>query len=455
MSSFQSIDPSNGQTISSFKFAGDKEIDLALLSAEKTYLSFKNFSFHERAELLQKVADELEKNALTYAEIMAKEMGKPISEGEAEVKKCAWVCRYYADNASSFLADEKRETDANLSLVRKDPLGAILAIMPWNFPFWQVFRVAAPTIMAGNVIILKHAMNTPQCALSIEQIFNQSGGNGVLQSLFARHEDVEKIISHKVIKGVTLTGSNQAGIAVAQIAARHLKPYVLELGGSDPFIVFSDADIEDASAAGIKSRCSNSGQSCIAAKRFIIHDQIFDEFLDKFSEKMKNLVVGSPLDKNTSVGPLANKAQQSRLHEQVLDAKEKGAKILCGGELPKGPGCFYPPTIITQINPRMRIWSEEVFGPVATFIPFSDEQEAISLANDTPYGLGASVWTKDQNRMNKLPSELDCGMVFINEIVKSDPRLPFGGIKESGHGRELGQEGIISFVNVKTIWINS
>lgn len=449
--SFLSIDPSTEQVISTFSYANKKAIDVALNEAQETFLANKQLPMGQRADFLRAIAQDLEQNALEYASVMAQEMGKPINQGEQEIKKCAWVCRFYAEKGQEFLAEDIRPSDAKLSKVQHDPLGLILAIMPWNFPFWQVFRVAAPNIMAGNAIILKHAIATPQCALAIEKLF-RNHARSLLRSLFLTHEDVPQVIADLRVKGVTLTGSNKAGIEVAQLAGRYLKPCVLELGGSDPFIVFPDADLENATTVGVTARCLNNGQSCVAAKRFIIHKDISKDFEDIFVKKMNTQIIGNPLDRNVNIGPLVTKAQLLKLHEQVVDAKNKGAKILCGGEIKPGSGFFYSPTVITNVTRDMQVWREETFGPLAALRQFSTDDEALLMANDTSFGLGASIWTNDQKRIERFSRDLESGMVFINDMVKSDPRFPFGGIKESGLGRELGSEGIKSFINIKTIW---
>lgn len=424
-----------------------KQSALAFKLWRKTALS-------HRVLLLKSLALKLEQKADTFARLMAEEMGKPVSEGRAEIKKCAFNCNYFAEQGPQMLADEKRESDAQSSFVRHEPLGPILAIMPWNFPFWQVFRMAAPALIAGNSIILKHSESTRRCAAAIAELFREVNAPlGLLQVIDATHEQIPQIIGDKRIRAVTLTGSNRAGEIVGELAGRFVKKIVLELGGSDPFIVFDDVDTKDVAQKAALARCQNSGQSCIAAKRFIIQANIFDEFLAYFVEAMQNLVAGDPLSEKTQVGPLANKNQQALLEAQVNDAKAKGAKVWCGGSTTSGPPYYYPPTVLSDITNDMRVYHEEVFGPVACVYAFEQADEAVRLANDTSFGLASSIWTKDESRALALVDDLEQGLVFINAIPRSDPRLPFGGVKASGHGRELGREGLMEFVNQKTVWL--
>ena len=392
------------------------------------------------------------KNIETYARTITLEMGKPISESRGEIKKCAWVCDYYAENAEKFLANEVIKTDASESYVSNEPIGCVLAIMPWNFPFWQVFRFAAPSLMAGNVGLLKHAPNVFRSALNIEDIFKEAGcPDGVFQNLIIHHKKVEAIIENKVVKAVTLTGSERAGTSVAAIAGKNIKKTVLELGGSNAFIVLEDADIDKAVEIGVKARMLNTGQSCIAAKRFIILDKVYDEFISKFIKSVQELKSGDPLDEITKVGPLARKDLAEQLHKQVQESIKKGAEILLGGNL---KGSFYEPTVLTNIKPDMPVFSEETFGPVAPFIRVKDIDEAFQIAEQTKFGLGITLCTRNIEKAKKYISNVSDGAFFINELVKSDPRLPFGGTKFSGYGRELSKDGILEFVNRKTVYIN-
>lgn len=440
--SYQTIDPSSGKLIQRFNELDRATISAKLQEAHEAFMVWKNWSYDERAVIFRRIAEDLTKKGSDYAKIMQREMGKPLPEGEAEIKKCALVCQYYADNAAIFLAPKEQITESLRSYVRYDPLGIIFAIMPWNFPFWQVFRVAAPSLMAGNVIVLKHAANTPQCALAIEKIFVAAGcPKGALISLFIPHEDIESIIADRRINGVTFTGGNAAGARVAESAGRHIKPCVMELGGSDPFIVFEDSDCTRAAEVGAASRLLNSGQSCINAKRFLINTNILEVFKNNFINAMRS----------HHIGPMATHTQRERVHELVVDALNKGAQALCGAAIPDGPGFFYPPTVLANLNDSMRMWHEEVFGPVASLIPFTTDDEALTLANTTKFGLAAAVWTRDAKRIDRFCRDLECGTVVVNDLVKSDPRLPFGGVKDSGFGRELGEEGLRSFVNIKTI----
>jgi succinate-semialdehyde dehydrogenase/glutarate-semialdehyde dehydrogenase len=403
---------------------------------------------------MQNAANLLEENAETYAKIMTLEMGKPITAAIAEVKKSASVCRFYAENAAQFLVDVPAESDASNSFIAYEPLGAILAVMPWNFPFWQVFRFAAPALMAGNVGLLKHASNVPQCALAIGEIFQKAGfPEGVFQTLLVGSNKVAQIITDDRVKAGTLTGSEPAGASLASLAGQNIKKTVLELGGSDPFIVLETADINAAVEAAVTARMLNNGQSCIAAKRFILISSIADEFESRMAEKFADLKIGDPMLPDTEVGPLATPDILTELHQQVQICVEAGAKVLTGGQLLEQPGNFYPPTILTQIPEGTPAYSEEFFGPVALIFRVNSLDEAITLANSTIFGLGASGWTTNRAEQERLIRELEAGAVFINGLVKSDPRLPFGGIKRSGYGRELSSQGIHEFVNIKTVWI--
>lgn len=424
---------------------------------ENSFQAFKKWKKTDpeiRAKLLLSLAQLLKQNKDKFAKLMAQEMGKPISEGRAEIEKCAWACTYFGQEGPRMLKDSSRESDLKTTFIRHEALGPILAIMPWNYPFWQVFRMAAPVIMAGNAILLKHSETTPACAQAIADLFIQAGAlDNLLQKLEATHEQIPDIISNNRIRGVTLTGSTRAGQIVAKLAGKYLKKIVLELGGSDPFIILKDAPLEKVALLAAQARCQNGGQSCIAAKRFIIHSLVFDKFLDYFVSAMNSLVVGDPLLESTQIGPMANKKQQLLIDAQVNDARLKGAKILCGGVLGPGSGFYYPPTVITQISSSMRVHDEEVFGPVACVYSYSNIDEALDIANATPFGLASSIWSADEAYAKSLVDDLEFGSVFINAIPRSDPRLPFGGVKNSGFGRELGQTGLFEFVNQKVISI--
>jgi succinate-semialdehyde dehydrogenase/glutarate-semialdehyde dehydrogenase len=385
---------------------------------------------------------------------MALEMGKPLAQGVAEAEKCAWVCDYYADQAAAMLADQPRQTDAARSYVRFEAIGPVLAIMPWNFPFWQVFRFAAPALAAGNAGLLKHAPNVSRCALEIEQVFRDAGlPDGLFRSVFLSNEAAAGVIADPRVRAVTLTGSDRAGSQVAEGAGRHLKKTVLELGGSDPFIVLEDADLARAAQIAAEARLQNSGQSCIAAKRFIVVEPIARDFLERFTAAMGARRVGDPLDPAISIGPQARLDLRENLHRQVRESVQRGAQVVLGGQLPEGPGAFYPPTVLTAVQPGMPAFDEETFGPVAAVVRAKDEADAIRIANASQYGLGASVWTADRARGERVAREIEAGSVFVNGLVKSDPRLPFGGVKRSGFGRELSEYGLREFVNIKTVWV--
>ncbi|HXI03494.1 MAG TPA: NAD-dependent succinate-semialdehyde dehydrogenase, partial [Candidatus Saccharimonadales bacterium] len=396
----------------------------------------------------------LEERSGEHAALMALEMGKPLAEGAAESRKCAAGCRYFAANAEAFLRPDPRECDGASAEVRHEPLGPILAIMPWNFPFWQFFRFAAPALMAGNVAILKHAPCTPRCALAIERLLLEAGfPQGVVRNLFLTDDQAARLIADDRLAGVTLTGSTRAASQVARSAGRSLKTMVMELGGSDPFIVLEDAEIDAAVATGVAARCQNGGQSCIAAKRFIVHRSLHDRFLEGLVAGMRSLKMGDPTDPEVRIGPLARRDLRDRLAEQVDRSVACGARVLCGGEVPAGKGWFYPPTVLTNVPEEAPACDEEIFGPVAPVFPFDTDEEALRLANATRYGLGASLWTRSRERAERMVPELEAGAVFINGMVRSDPRLPFGGVKRSGFGRELSREGLLEFVNVKTVWM--
>jgi len=450
-----SINPANGKKLKEFAAFTEKEIEERLKRAEEAFAHHRREPFAKRGQLMLAVASLLEQEKKELAQTITLEMGKLLGGAIGEVEKCARGCRFYAENAERFLEDEPVQTDAARSFVRYEPLGAVLAIMPWNFPFWQVFRFAVPALMAGNVGLLKHAANVPQCALAIENIFCRAGfDEGVFQTLLIEVEQVEKVIVDPRVKAVTLTGSERAGSAVASTAAREIKKAVLELGGSDAFIVMPSADFESALTIGIKARTINSGQSCIAAKRFFIADKVYDDFLRQFVERMRALKIGDPLDETTEIGPLATEQILNGVHDQVQKSIAAGAKLLTGGNRIHGPGFFYEPTVLVNVPRKSPAYREEVFGPVASIFRVRDVADAIEIANDSPFGLGASAWTGDPTEKELFASELDAGVVFINGMVASDPRLPFGGVKRSGFGRELGAAGIREFTNIKTIWIS-
>jgi succinate-semialdehyde dehydrogenase/glutarate-semialdehyde dehydrogenase len=450
-----SINPATGERLKEISAHGPAEIEKRLARAEQAFSRHRRESFVKRAQLMVAAGAVLEQEKEKFARIITSEMGKTLRAAVEEVEKCARGCQYYAENAERFLEDEPAQTQAARSFVRYQPLGPVLAVMPWNFPFWQVFRFAAPALMAGNVGLLKHAGNVPQCALAIEEIFCRAGfDEGVFQTLLIEADQVEKVVIDPRVKAVTVTGSEKAGSAVASAAAREIKKSVLELGGSDPFIVMPSADLDSALATAVKARTQNSGQSCIAAKRFLIADNIYDKFLKQFVERMRALKIGDPLDETTDMGPLATEQILNGVHDQVQKSIAAGAKLLTGGNRVHGPGFFYEPTVLVDLPRKAPAYSEEVFGPVASIFRVCDAAEAIEIANDSTFGLGASAWTTEKTEQELFISEIESGMVFINAMVASDPRLPFGGIKRSGFGRELGAHGIREFTNIKTIWIS-
>jgi acyl-CoA reductase-like NAD-dependent aldehyde dehydrogenase len=449
-----SINPATEETLASFEINTENQIQLALEKSEKTFKTWRRETFSKRAALMKKAAEYLRFNKTRFSGIITAEMGKPIVESEAEVEKCAWNLDYYAENAEYHLKADIRNSDATESFIQYTPLGVILAIMPWNYPFWQVFRFAAPALMAGNTALLKHASNVPQCAKGIEEVFRESGfPEGAFQALLVPGSGVATIIEHPVIAAVTITGSEFAGSIVASNAGRALKKTVMELGGSDPFIVLEDADLGLAVKAGILARYQNTGQSCIAAKRFIIVESVFDEYLDRFVDAVKTLEVGDPMNRSTQIGPLARPEFVADLERQVQSTIHQGAKVVAGGQPCAGKGYYFQPTVLTNVLPDMTAGCEEVFGPVAAMIRARTTEDAIQLANRTPYGLGSSLWTSDIASAKKLARTIEAGQVFINGIVASDPRLPFGGVKQSGYGRELSELGIREFVNIQTVWI--
>ncbi len=454
--SFESRNPATGARIESFAAHDPAAVAAALRDSENAFRLWRVTPFAERSACLRRTATILRRERTELGELMAREMGKPVAEGEAEVEKCAGACEYYADHAEALVAPEPVATDAARSYVRFDPIGTILAVMPWNFPFWQVFRFAAPALMAGNTALLKHASNVPRCALTIEDIFHRAGlPRGVFRALLVPSSRIEELLASPAIKAATLTGSEPAGAAVASLAGRLLKKTVLELGGSDPFIVLPDAEPGWAASWAARARTINSGQSCIAAKRFIVLEPLGDPFVTALRAELEALPVGDPLDRGTRVGPLAREDLRRDLHVQVERTVRQGATLVTGGEPVPGPGWFYRPTLLDRVRPGMAAFEEETFGPVAAVVRASSEDEAVELANATPYGLGASVWSSDPQRAERLAERIDAGAVFVNGMVKSDPRLPFGGIKLSGYGRELAAFGIREFVNIKTVWIGA
>jgi len=449
-----SINPASGKLFAEFVPLSSDELNLKVDRAVEAFRRFRKLPFGARAELMAKVAHILENGKRNFAEIITAEMGKTLISAVAEVEKCAWACRYYAENAEKQLADDMVETSASRSFVRYQPLGPVLAIMPWNFPFWQVFRFAAPALMAGNVGLLKHASNVPQCALAIERIFLQAGfPEGVFQTLVIDAKQVEQLLDDDRVMAGTLTGSEPAGQSVAGGAGRNIKKTVLELGGSDPFIVMPTANLEDAVSTAVKARTINNGQSCIAAKRFIVADEIYDAFEASFVQRMRSLRVGDPMDPATEVGPLATTRIREELDLQVTAALHAGARVLTGGKKIEGAGNFYEPTVLVDVPRDSAVFQQELFGPVAMLFRVRRIEEALQLANDSRFGLASSFWSNDADEIAKAIDELEAGQVFINGMVASDPRLPFGGIKRSGYGRELGPFGIKEFVNIKTVWL--
>ena len=452
---FQSINPASGTPVSSYEEMQRAEVSKIIEQAHSAFLGWRRTPFRDRAVPLKKAGQILRDKSKEYGRLMAEEMGKPFKDGIAEAEKCATACDYFAEHAEKFLASEDIATDAKRSFVTFQPLGVVLAVMPWNFPFWQVFRFAAPALMAGNAGVLKHASNVPGCALAIEQIFKDAGfPQNLFRTLMIGSKEVNAVIEHPLVRAVTLTGSTPAGRAVAAKAGECLKKTVLELGGSDAYIIMDDADIEQAAAIAAKGRLVNSGQSCIAAKRFIVTEKTRARFEQALVKKMQAAKVGDPMAEGTQVGPMARRDLRDDLHKQVEASIRKGAKLLCGGEIPKGEGAFYPPTVLTSVTKGMPAYDEELFGPVAAIITVQDEKQAISVANDSEFGLGGAVIGKDIARAEKIAAEeIEAGCVFVNDAVRSDPRLPFGGVKDSGYGRELSQFGIREFVNIKTVFV--
>ncbi|MFV2100756.1 NADP-dependent succinic semialdehyde dehydrogenase [Micromonospora sp. LOL_024] len=449
--------PVTGQVLKTYEAMSDEQLDDAIERTDLAYRQLCGTTLEQRGWWMNTVADLLEAERDEIARLMTTEMGKTLAAAKAEVTKCAAACRFYAERAAEFLADEPadaRAVSATRAFVRYQPIGPVLAVMPWNFPLWQVMRFAAPALMAGNTGLLKHASSVPQTALLLEDVFRRAGfPEGAFTTLLVGADAVDRILSDTRVRAATLTGSEAAGRSIAQIAGRELKKTVLELGGSDPFVVMPSADVELAAEVATTARCQNNGQSCIAAKRFIVHTDVYDVFAEAFAHRMSALRVGDPMDDDTDVGPLASEGGRDEVDAQVRDAVDKGASVLCGGEKPGGAGWFYPPTVVADLNPGMRMWAEEVFGPVAGLYRVSSYDDAIELANGTAFGLGSNAWTRDPQEQERFATDLEAGAVFINGITTSYPQLPFGGVKKSGYGRELSAQGMREFCNVKTVWM--
>mgnify|MGYP005991600247 CR=1 FL=1 len=453
--SITAINPATEQIIATYETLDNSQLEGRINGAQQRFQEWKKVPFQERSRLMNALAEELRNNVEEYAKLASQEMGKTFISAKGEVNKCAWVCEYYAENAHTFLADERVNTAAQKSYVSYQPLGVILGVMPWNYPYWQVFRFAVPALMAGNTVLMKHAPNVQACAQLIEKMFRKVGfPEGLLTNILIETEAVASVIAHPFVKAVTLTGSEKAGSAVASEAGKHIKKAVLELGGSDPYIILEDADLDLAVEVCVKGRLKNNGQSCIGAKRFIVVDAIYDEFLARFKDKMAAAKMGDPFAEDTVLGPLARPDLRDNLHRQVQESIEKGAQCILGGKIPDGVGSFYPATILTDVKPGMPAYEEELFGPVAALFSVKDEAAAIQIANDTNFGLGAAVFTQDIARGERIAKEeLEAGSCFVNGMVGSDPRLPFGGINISGYGRELSHYGIREFTNIKTVSI--
>lgn len=448
---FQSINPHNNEVVGTFDALSDDALIAKLELADTAYKSWRTVDLASRAKLMNRAAEVLRENVEEYARMITLEMGKPISESRGEINKCAWVCEYYAENAADFLADEVIKTDASLSMVQHHPIGCVLAIMPWNFPFWQVFRFAAPTLMAGNTGVLKHAPNVFGCAEMMEDVFTKAGfPKGVFQNLIVHHDKTEMIVSHDAIQAVTLTGSERAGSAVAQLAGKYIKKSLLELGGNNAFIVWEDADLDQIMNSALVARMLNCGQSCIAAKRFILVGDMYDKFVNRFTEAVAQMPAGEPLDDATKVGPMARKDLADQLQTQVKTSVEKGAELLLGGNQ---NNCFHEPTVLGNVKPGMAAFDEETFGPLAAMIKADSIDHAFELAAQSPFGLGITVCTTDTEKALSMSHRVADGAYFINELVKSDPRLPFGGTKKSGYGRELAKDGMMEFINRMTIYV--
>lgn len=449
---FTSKNPYTGELYKTFEIITNEQLIEKITQAKQAQLNWKCKSFELRAKLLFKVADLLLDKTDELARLITIEMGKPISQSIGEVKKCSWLCKYYAENGPQFLLHQKKESTAQVSQISFDPLGVVFGIMPWNFPFWQAFRCIVPALVAGNSVLLKHASNVPQCAIAIEQLFIAAGfPENLYQNLFIQHEQTEIIIASPYVQGISFTGSNEAGSKISALAGKYFKKSVLELGGSDPFIVFDDADLNHALELAVLSRFLNSGQSCIAAKRFLLHEDIAEEFVHNFKALIENFIIGDPLEKNTFMGPMVNKEAIIILEKQISSSIKMGANCLIGGKRnPDNHGTFSP-TLMTNVSKESPLWNEEVFGPVAVICEFKTPEEAIELANDTSFGLGASVWTQDMELANYFAEKIEAGTIAINNMVKSEPGLPFGGIKNSGYGRELAEFGMYEFMNIKTV----
>lgn len=453
------VNPANGETLRTYEAMGEEEIERRIELAEATFRTYRTTGFYERAGLMRRAADLLEADQKEIGRVITTEMGKPVKQARAEAAKCAKAMRWYADHAAELLADEEpadadvKDSGASRALVRYRPLGPVLAVMPWNFPLWQVIRFAAPALMAGNVGLLKHASNVPQTALYLEDLFHRAGfPEGCFQTLLIGSAQVDDILRDERVRAATLTGSEPAGRAVASTAGEMIKKTVLELGGSDPFVVMPSADVERAAAVAVTARTQNAGQSCIAAKRFIVHTDVYDTFAERFAEGMRALKVGDPTDEETEVGPLSSEQGLNDLVELVDDAVRGGASVLCGGERPDGPGWYYPPTVLAGVTREMRIHREEAFGPVATLYRAADLDEAVLIANDTDFGLSSNVWTRDDADVDRFVRDLEAGGVYVNGMTASHPAFPFGGVKRSGYGRELSGHGIREFCNITTVW---
>ncbi len=448
------INPATGEEVESFEPLGEEQVKEKLQRATDTYNEYRKTSFEERARMLTRAAEILEEEAEELGRIITEEMGKPLAAAVAEANKCARGCRYYVENAERFMANEEIEMEGAKVYVRYQPIGPVLAVMPWNFPFWQVFRHAAPGLMAGNVILLKHASNVPRCALAIEDVIRRAGfPGGAFQTLLIGSKQVQAVIDDPRVKAVTLTGSGPAGSQVAGEAGENIKKTVLELGGSDPFIVMPSADLEEAVSTAVTARTLNNGQSCINAKRFIVHEEIAEDFERRYVEAMSALNVGDPMDDDTDMGPLATEQMLEDVDQQVRDSVDAGARVLTGGKPMDGPGNYYPPTVLTDIPEDSPAYKEEIFGPVASMFRVGGVDEAIRLANDIPFGLSSSAWTNDEEERERFIEEIEAGMVYVNKMTESTPEVPFGGVKESGYGRELSIFGIREFVNAKTVWV--
>lgn len=453
------VNPANGETLRTYEAMGEEEIERRIQLAEATFRTYRTTALDERARLMHRAADLLEADQEEIGKVITTEMGKPVKQARAEAAKCAKAMRWYADHAASLLADEEpaesdvKDSGASRALVRYRPLGPVLAVMPWNFPLWQVIRFAAPALMAGNVGLLKHASNVPQTALYLEDLFHRAGfPEGCFQTLLIGSAEVDGILRDERVRAATLTGSEPAGRAVAATAGEMIKKTVLELGGSDPFVVMPSADVDRAAEVAVTARTQNAGQSCIAAKRFIVHTDVYDAFVERFTEGMRALRVGDPMEEETEVGPLSSEQGLNDVMELVDDAKRSGATVLCGGERPEGPGWYYPPTVLADVTREMRIHREEAFGPVATLYRVTDLDEAVLIANDSDFGLSSNVWTRDDADVDRFVRDLEAGGVYVNGMTASHPAFPFGGVKRSGYGRELSGHGIREFCNITTVW---